>query len=45
MPTCNNCGQYVSHDFVRVFGMSGEVESCIDCARNVDLHEGEAAAR
>lgn len=43
MPFCNNCERYVSHDFVRVFGRDGEVEHCLDCARNADLHEGAAA--
>lgn len=43
MPTCNNCGRYVSHDFIRVFGRDGEAQHCIDCARNADLHAGAAA--
>lgn len=43
MPFCNNCGRYVSHDFVRVFGWEGEVEHCLDCARHADIHDGAAA--
>lgn len=31
MNKCQNCGEHISSDFVRVFGVNGEVESCVFC--------------
>lgn len=46
MPWCNNCGAFVSGEFVRVFGSNdSQVYACLDCAVSPDLHAGEAANR
>lgn len=28
MPHCENCGEWVSDDYVRVFGRNGTVQAC-----------------
>ena len=44
MPTCQNCGSFVTPRFVRVFGTNGgEVFACPDCAPLGELMEGKAA--
>lgn len=42
MPECQNCGSFVTSDFVRVFGNNeSEVFGCIACHTVSDLHSGE----
>lgn len=43
MPTCDNCDEYVTRDFVRVFGVEGKVLSCPHCTTYRELQEGGAA--
>lgn len=40
MPTCSNCGGYVTRDFVRVFGVDGAVNGCPDCSTYRELQNG-----
>lgn len=42
MPTCSDCDAYVSRDFIRVFGVDGEVHGCPNCMTYRDLQEGGA---
>ncbi|AGB31092.1 hypothetical protein C488_02011 [Natrinema pellirubrum DSM 15624] len=32
MPECQHCGAFVTRDFVRVFGVDGEVRECPACS-------------
>lgn len=32
MPQCQGCGGHITNDFVRVFGVDGEVQNCPDCS-------------
>ncbi|WP_449289293.1 DUF7563 family protein [Natronorubrum tibetense] len=43
MPTCSNCEEYVTSDFVRVFGMDGAVDSCPNCSTYRELQNGSGA--
>ncbi|MFB1066333.1 hypothetical protein [Natrinema sp. H-ect4] len=45
MPTCSDCGEFVTRDFIRVFGVGGEVEGCPACRTNRELGDGDAATR
>jgi len=39
--TCKNCGEYVTKQFVRVFGANdGSVYGCMNCSTGRDLREG-----
>ncbi|WP_162832287.1 DUF7563 family protein [Natronolimnohabitans innermongolicus] len=40
MPTCGECDAYVTADFVRVFGVNGEVSGCPNCATYRELQNG-----
>lgn len=40
MPSCGNCGEYVTRHFVRVFGIDGEVYGCPECSTYRELHAG-----
>ncbi|AGB38732.1 DUF7563 family protein [Natronococcus occultus] len=40
MPRCQDCGGYVTRDFVRVFGIDGTVAGCPDCTTYRELQEG-----
>jgi len=43
MPTCNNCGSFVTRDFARVFGDNQEnVSACVECTTGRDLKSGAA---
>lgn len=43
MPTCNHCGQFVTADFVRVFGdTEGEISGCLHCLNMTELRNGGA---
>lgn len=42
MPTCDNCGEYVTHNFVRVFGVDGAIRGCPGCMRYSKLYDSEA---
>lgn len=38
MPTCPNCEEVVSADFVRVFGDNdGRIDGCVHCLTSRDL--------
>ncbi|MFB6227816.1 MAG: hypothetical protein ABEH88_04410 [Halobacteriales archaeon] len=38
MATCDQCGAFVSKDFLRVFGTNdGIVQGCLDCTRRTGL--------
>jgi hypothetical protein len=44
MYTCNNCGEFVTRDFVRVFGdAEDEVFGCPSCMNMREVMEGEAS--
>ncbi|ELZ86595.1 hypothetical protein C453_05639 [Haloferax elongans ATCC BAA-1513] len=46
MHTCGNCGEFVSRDFVRVFGNEhNEVVGCPACMNMREVMQGEGAAR
>lgn len=34
MPTCDNCGEFVSHTFARLAEIEGEIPGCPECAEN-----------
>lgn len=39
---CNNCGEFVTRQFVRVFGdNAGEVYGCLSCGTARDLRDGK----
>lgn len=41
MPKCNNCGHFVSSDFVRVFGdENGELDDCPHCRGQTEHRVG-----
>lgn len=43
MPTCNNCGGFVSAEFTRVFGNNeDEVYGCVSCRNTTELNDGAA---
>jgi hypothetical protein len=43
MPTCENCGAFVTRDFARVFGDNHEnVGACVECTTGRDLKSGAA---
>lgn len=44
MPRCESCGQFVSSNFVRVFGTNeGDVYGCPECLSQRSLYYGEAS--
>lgn len=45
MPSCTECGEHVTRDYVRVFGVDGEVHGCPSCSTYRDLHGGPATDR
>jgi hypothetical protein len=46
MSRCENCGSFVTGEFVRVFGSNeGQVYGCPDCTPSPDRHGGDAARR
>jgi len=45
MPECSNCGEHITPDFIRIFGVDGEVHSCPACSTYAELKEGAGAAR
>lgn len=40
---CENCGGYVTKQFVRVFGTGGRVYGCMSCMTGKQLRNGEAS--
>ncbi|MFC4438518.1 MULTISPECIES: DUF7563 family protein [Natrialbaceae] len=40
MPSCDDCGEYVTRDFIRVFGVDGKVHGCPHCATYRELQDG-----
>lgn len=45
MPTCGNCGEYVTYTFARVFGADGAIHGCRGCPSCTtyrELYDGEA---
>ncbi|QLG64300.1 DUF7563 family protein [Halorarum salinum] len=44
MPTCTNCGSFVTPSFVRVFGGNdGQIRGCDNCKTQTELNSGIAA--
>jgi hypothetical protein len=44
MPGCNNCGAFVTRDFVRVFGNNDqELFGCLACSEFTSLIHGAGA--
>lgn len=44
MHTCLNCGEFVSTDFVRVFGTNDdEVHACPACAHMTEIFNGRSS--
>jgi len=41
MPTCEECDAYVTRDFVRVFGIDGDVHGCPHCSTYREPHADE----
>jgi hypothetical protein len=40
MPECQNCGEHVSQQFVRVFALDdGRVHACPSCSANAGIAE------
>jgi len=39
MPECQNCGSHLTPEYVRVFGMEGEVSVCLHCTTNKEARE------
>lgn len=44
MPNCQDCGGYITRDFVRVFGVNGAVAGCPNCTTYRELQEGGGVA-
>lgn len=42
MPYCNDCGEHVTHRFVRVYGKNGEVDGCRGCSILSERSKGES---
>lgn len=43
MPSCDNCGSFVTPDFARVFGDNrNRVDGCVRCMSFRELQEGGA---
>jgi hypothetical protein len=43
MPECDNCGRFVTTDFVRVFGDSDDkLAGCLHCLTMAELQDGGA---
>jgi len=40
MPSCGNCGEFVTVDYLRVFGLSGEVDGCPACMTYQEIKQG-----
>lgn len=40
-PRCNNCGEFVSHAFARVFGQDGDLAACPQCTKQREMSHGE----
>ncbi|WP_226483269.1 DUF7563 family protein [Natrinema amylolyticum] len=36
------CGEYVTQDFIRVFGINGDVHGCPTCTTYRELQDGSA---
>ena len=45
MPYCQNCESHVTEDYVRVFGIDGEVNSCPSCPDRVTDPQAEDGYR
>ncbi|WP_425498442.1 DUF7563 family protein [Natrinema soli] len=45
MPECSDCGRFVTRDFIRVFGIEGEVYGCPDCMTYRELGTGDATSK
>lgn len=43
MPMCANCESYVTRDFIRVFGVDGDVYGCPHCTTYSELQDGSGA--
>ncbi|WP_425498434.1 DUF7563 family protein [Natrinema soli] len=43
MPECDECGGFVTQDFIRVFGIEGEVHGCPNCMTRRELSDGDGA--
>lgn len=39
MPECQECGNHVSENFIRVFGVDGEVHGCPECKSQSSTRE------
>lgn len=37
MPYCQDCGAWVSRNWIRVFGIDGNVDACRNCATIEEL--------
>jgi len=41
---CNNCGSYVTKQFIRVFGSNnGELYGCMNCMTGRQVRDGETS--
>lgn len=46
MTVCNECGNFVTADFARVFGDNAdEVFGCLNCMTASEIYEGKASRR
>lgn len=42
MPHCDNCGSFVTREYVRVFGSNdGTLDSCYECGNKYSNHQEE----
>lgn len=44
MPQCDNCGAHLTPEYVRVFGVDGEVPACLHCTTNTEAREAAREA-
>jgi len=45
VPDCAACGQFVTTDYVRVFGKDGSVSACPECSTIRERAQGDGATR
>lgn len=44
-PNCVSCGAFVTQSYVRVFGVDGEVDGCLECMTHRDVSAGDAVPK
>ncbi len=44
MPYCSDCDAFITRDFIRVFGIDGEVHGCPNCMTYRELQVGSGVS-